>query len=138
LHLITWSSDLALNISEIDDQHKQLVNIMNELFDAMMDGRGFDIIDDILNRLAEYADYHYAFFFLFLPQRGRASLTLSLFPIKSLPFKIVIASCASTSEGMSIKPKPFGFPLYLSLIILTDLTCPNGSKVIHKILWVAS
>jgi len=60
LHLITWSSDLALNISEIDDQHKQLVNIMNELFDAMMDGRGFDIIDDILNRLAEYADYHFA------------------------------------------------------------------------------
>ncbi len=58
--LITWNDDLALNISEIDDQHKQLVNIINELFDAMMGGRAFDIIDGILNRLVEYTDYHFA------------------------------------------------------------------------------
>ena len=58
--LITWNNDLALNISEIDDQHKQLVNIINELFDAMMDGRGFEIINDILNKLLEYTDYHFA------------------------------------------------------------------------------
>ena len=58
--LITWNADLALNITEIDDQHKQLVNIINELFDAMMDGRGYDILDDIFNRLIEYADYHFA------------------------------------------------------------------------------
>jgi hemerythrin len=60
LDLITWNNDLALNISEIDNQHKRLVNIMNELFDAMMDGRGYEIIDDILNKLVEYADYHFA------------------------------------------------------------------------------
>ena len=58
--LITWNDDLALNISEIDDQHKQLVNIINELFDAMMIGRGYDIIDEILNKLVEYSDCHFA------------------------------------------------------------------------------
>jgi hemerythrin-like metal-binding protein len=58
--LIPWNDDLAINISEIDEQNKQLVNITNELFDAMMDGRGFDIIDDILNKLIEYTDCHFA------------------------------------------------------------------------------
>ena len=57
--LITWDDSIALNISEIDNQHKQLVNIINEMFDAMKDTRGIDVIDDILKRLVDYTDYHF-------------------------------------------------------------------------------
>jgi len=57
--LITWDHSIALNISEIDNQHKQLVMIINEMFDAMKDARGFDVIDDILKRLVDYTEYHF-------------------------------------------------------------------------------
>ena len=57
--LITWDDSIALSISEIDNQHKQLVNIINEMFDAMKDGRGNDVLDDILKRLVDYTDYHF-------------------------------------------------------------------------------
>ena len=57
--LITWDDSIALNISEIDNQHKRLVNIINEMFDAMKDARGTAVIDDILKRLVGYTDYHF-------------------------------------------------------------------------------
>jgi len=57
--LITWDDSIALNISEIDNQHKQLVNIINEMFDALKDARGNEVIDDILKRLVDYTNYHF-------------------------------------------------------------------------------
>ena len=57
--LITWDDSIALNISEIDNQHKQLVSIINEMFDAMKDARGTQVIDGILKRLVDYTDYHF-------------------------------------------------------------------------------
>ena len=59
MQLINWNSSVALDISEIDDQHKELVNVINEMFDAMADGRGNEIIDDILQRLIDYTEYHF-------------------------------------------------------------------------------
>ncbi len=57
--LIDWNDNIALDISEIDNQHKQLVNIINEMFDAMKDAKGNDIINDILKKLVDYTDYHF-------------------------------------------------------------------------------
>lgn len=58
--LINWDDSIALNISEIDNQHKQLVNIINEMFDGIKDARGNEVIDGILNKIIEYTDYHFA------------------------------------------------------------------------------
>ncbi len=58
--LIAWDDSISLNISEIDNQHKQLVKILNELFDAMKDARGFEVLDDILKRLIDYTEYHFS------------------------------------------------------------------------------
>ena len=58
--LIAWDDSISLNIGEIDNQHKQLVKIINELFDAMKDARGFDVLEDILRRLIDYTEYHFS------------------------------------------------------------------------------
>ena len=57
--LINWDDSIALNISEIDNQHKQLVNIINEMFDAIDDGRGNEIISGVLKKLIDYTNYHF-------------------------------------------------------------------------------
>ncbi|MCP4176770.1 MAG: hemerythrin family protein [bacterium] len=58
--LITWDDSIALNINEIDNQHKKLVNIINELYEAMKKDRGNDIIDAVLKKLVDYTDCHFA------------------------------------------------------------------------------
>jgi hemerythrin len=58
--LIAWDDSISLNIGEIDEQHKQLVKIINELFDAMKNARGFDVLEDILARLVDYTEYHFS------------------------------------------------------------------------------
>src|SRR5665213_2201331 len=55
---------------------------------------------------------------------GRASFTVRVRPPKSLPFHISIAPCASESEDISTKPKPFERPLILSMMMLADSTDP--------------
>jgi len=43
----------------IDDQHKKLVSIVNRLYDAMRDGKGSEILGDVLSELIEYTRYHF-------------------------------------------------------------------------------
>src|SRR3990167_9144021 len=59
---------------------------------------------------------------------GRASLTVSERPPKSLPFHISIAFCASSSEVISTKPNPLERPLILSMMITALSTAPACEK----------
>lgn len=60
--------------------------------------------------------------------RGRASLTRSVRPPKSLPSRAVIALLASSWFAISTKPKPRNRPVSLSLTNLTELTSPYCPK----------
>jgi len=55
-----WNDKLLTGVKECDEQHKKLVNLINELYEAMKQGKGKEIIDKILNELASYADYHFS------------------------------------------------------------------------------
>ncbi len=59
MSFIEWDENISLDISEIDNQHKQLVEIINSLFDAMKKARGLDVIDDTLKKLIDYTSYHF-------------------------------------------------------------------------------
>ncbi len=59
MSFITWDENIALDITEIDNQHKQLVEIINTFFDAMKEARGIEVIDDTLKKLADYTSYHF-------------------------------------------------------------------------------
>ncbi len=52
--LLTWQDKYSVGIREIDDQHKQLITMINELNDAMLAGKGKDVLMTVLNKLASY------------------------------------------------------------------------------------
>jgi hemerythrin len=57
--LIQWNDGLSVNVAEIDKQHQKLVGMINDLNDAMLQGKGKDIIGKILNGLFLYAGTHF-------------------------------------------------------------------------------
>lgn len=56
---IEWSNDFSVGIQEIDEQHKILVNILNELTKAIEERRGTEVRNEIMDRLVEYTRIHF-------------------------------------------------------------------------------
>ncbi|MFN4132358.1 MAG: bacteriohemerythrin [Caldimicrobium sp.] len=50
---------LATGVKEADEQHKKLVNLVNDLYNAMKQGKGREVIDKTLDELVKYAGYHF-------------------------------------------------------------------------------
>jgi hemerythrin len=57
--LIQWTSDLSVNVAEIDKQHQNFIKIINELNDAMLARKGNDVIGTIIDELLDYAKTHF-------------------------------------------------------------------------------
>ncbi|MBU0484036.1 MAG: bacteriohemerythrin [Proteobacteria bacterium] len=58
--LFVWKDDYSVNIKEIDTQHKKLIDMINELHEAMSERRGKDVLNDILAKLANYTVSHFS------------------------------------------------------------------------------
>lgn len=58
--LVTWSDKYSMNIKEIDEQHKNLVRMINELHDAMLHAKSKEVALGIINEMAEYTQYHFS------------------------------------------------------------------------------
>ena len=56
---IEWKDVYDVGFKEIDDQHKVLITILNELYDAQKKGTGQHMIANTLKKLAEYTIYHF-------------------------------------------------------------------------------
>lgn len=56
---INWKNTYSIGISIIDEQHKKLLEILNELYDAHQMGASKEIVNSSLQKLAEYTDYHF-------------------------------------------------------------------------------
>lgn len=57
---IEWQSAYSVLVSRFDDQHKKLINIMNELHTAMKKGEGQLVLGGIFQSLADYTKEHFA------------------------------------------------------------------------------
>jgi hemerythrin len=58
--LLQWDSSFSVNVVEIDKQHQKLVAMINNLNDAMKQGKGKDALAIIINELFTYAGNHFA------------------------------------------------------------------------------
>jgi len=60
MSLMTWTDKLSVGVSVLDEDHKRLVGMLNQLFDAMQAGRGKDTLGRILGELIDYTKVHFA------------------------------------------------------------------------------
>jgi hemerythrin len=58
--LMTWTEKLSVGVGVLDDDHKKLVGMLNELYDAMQAGHGRESLGRILNALVQYTKVHFA------------------------------------------------------------------------------
>lgn len=58
--LVRWSDEYSVSIREIDDQHKKLFDLINDLHDAMKAGKGKDVLEKVLLELTSYTEFHFS------------------------------------------------------------------------------
>ena len=58
--LLSWKDEYSVNIREIDDQHKRLVDLINELHEAMVQQKAKEVLGGVLSKLVNYAASHFA------------------------------------------------------------------------------
>ncbi len=56
---VAWNENLSVGIAQIDQQHRQLIDMINELHDAMCKGQGKNILKPLLARLFQYTQTHF-------------------------------------------------------------------------------
>lgn len=57
--LIEWSDKLSVGIQEIDEQHKVLVDLLNQLHQAILHHHGAEATAQIMDKLCEYTNIHF-------------------------------------------------------------------------------
>lgn len=56
---LQWTDDLSVGVVEIDNQHKELFLRVNNLLDAMKQGRGKEEISGLIKFLGDYTIMHF-------------------------------------------------------------------------------
>lgn len=59
--LVVWSEKLSVGVGSIDDQHKKLVTLLNQLHDGMIAGRGKEVVGPVLKGLIDYTATHFKY-----------------------------------------------------------------------------
>jgi hemerythrin-like metal-binding protein len=59
--LIKWNSSFELGIQSIDEQHIQLVDIINNLYRSIKNNDSLSKLDDIFKSLIEYTEKHFSY-----------------------------------------------------------------------------
>ena len=60
MSLFNWSDSYSVKVAELDNQHKELINILNELYDAMSARKGNEVLGSVITKLSNYTRLHFA------------------------------------------------------------------------------
>ena len=56
---IIWDASLSVKVSEIDRQHQKLIEMTNELNDAIQEKKGDNLLGKIISGLIDYTETHF-------------------------------------------------------------------------------
>lgn len=71
---ISWDEKYSVGVGELDAQHKQLVKLLSDLYDAMQAQHAADVVGKILNELVRYTKTHFASEERYMAQAGYPDL----------------------------------------------------------------
>ncbi|MGA2002118.1 MAG: bacteriohemerythrin [Terriglobales bacterium] len=55
-----WNDKMSVGVGSLDGDHKKLVGLLNELYDAVQAGKGKDALGKTLDGLIDYTKIHFA------------------------------------------------------------------------------
>lgn len=56
---ITWDEKYSVGVTQFDAHHRQLIQIINTLHDAMKAGKGKEVLSVIFKQLLDYTQFHF-------------------------------------------------------------------------------
>ena len=59
MSLMAWEDSYSVQIPIIDEQHKKLFTLINQLHDAMSKGKGNDVMGRVISELVSYTKTHF-------------------------------------------------------------------------------
>jgi len=59
MSLMSWSPELSVGVQALDDDHKKIIEMINELHAGMLQSRSNQVLGGILKRLAQYTVVHF-------------------------------------------------------------------------------
>jgi hemerythrin len=57
--LFEWNDKFSVEVKKYDEQHKNLIKILNDLYDAMKIGKSTVVMSEIFDSLLDYTKYHF-------------------------------------------------------------------------------
>jgi hemerythrin len=57
---IVWTSEMSVDVKMLDNDHKRLAILINELHDGLLDGRAKEALEGIFEELVAYTRIHFA------------------------------------------------------------------------------
>ncbi len=57
--LIAWTEEMSVGVAILDEDHKRIMKMINKLHAAMQEGKGRDIMADIIHDLFVYINLHF-------------------------------------------------------------------------------
>lgn len=73
--LFTWKDEYGVGVATVDAQHKELIQMISQLHQAMMQGKAKDVLSGILDKLVRYTETHFADEEKIMLQRGYPRLS---------------------------------------------------------------
>lgn len=58
--LAVWNDSYKTNNSKVDSQHRELFKMMEDLHDAIVEGKGKDVLTPTLEKLIRYTEEHFS------------------------------------------------------------------------------
>ncbi len=59
MFVFPWLDKYSVGVQKIDEQHKKLVELLNELASAMAEGKGKTVLESVLKKLIDYTIFHF-------------------------------------------------------------------------------
>ena len=57
--IIEWQDEYSVGVEEIDAQHKELVETLDDLYNALLKAKGYEAAESTLERLTKYTREHF-------------------------------------------------------------------------------
>jgi hemerythrin len=59
MSIFTWNDSYSVGVIAMDNQHKKIFDLINQLHTAMSTGKGKEVIGNVLDEMLEYTQTHF-------------------------------------------------------------------------------